>query len=303
MASTTRVVVGSFTPSVVLDVARSSGALDARGLSVDEVPVPSSPGQFGALVSGEMDVALTSPDNVLGYRFDPENPLGTLLDTRIVTAVDRGLGLGVYGRPGSTPADVRGSRVGVDVPGSGFALALYELLDRIGVPREAYDLVSLGATPMRLRALLAGDCAATMLGAGNELAAEEEGCVRLARLHDHLAPYLGTVVAVVGDAHLGAARRLGLALADAAEEIVAGPARPAATEAAARLLGLAPSSAERYVERLVDPLEGLVPDGAVDPAALDTLVRLRTRWLPRPLAGGGDALDRARDDAGLVDAG
>ncbi|MGH3358629.1 MAG: hypothetical protein ACRDO7_07480, partial [Nocardioidaceae bacterium] len=87
-------VVGAFTPSVLLAVARSTGRLRASGLDVTEVLVDSSPAQFRALMSGELDAALTSPDNVLAYRFDPHNPLRTTTDARIVGAVDRGMGLG-----------------------------------------------------------------------------------------------------------------------------------------------------------------------------------------------------------------
>ena len=100
-------------------------------------------------------MALTSPDNVLAYRYNPRNPLGRLADARMVAAVDRGMGLGLYARPGLTAADLRGARVGVDVPVSGFALALYALADVLGVARDDYELVTLGSTPRRLEALLA----------------------------------------------------------------------------------------------------------------------------------------------------
>ncbi len=193
------VTVGSFTPSVVLDLARTTGRLEALDLAVTEVPVASSPAQFRDLVDGRLDLALTSPDNVLAYRFSPGNPLGELFDVRIVSAVDRGMGLGLYARPGLTAEDLRGARVGVDVPTSGFALALYALADSLGVGRADYELVTLGSTPRRLEALLAGDCDATMLNAGNELVAERAGCPRLASVADVVGPYLGTVVAVAGE--------------------------------------------------------------------------------------------------------
>jgi ABC-type nitrate/sulfonate/bicarbonate transport system substrate-binding protein len=93
------VIVGSFTPSVLLDVAATTGALSAHDVAVSEQPVASSPAQFRALLDGSLDIGLTSPDNVLAYRFSPGNPLGGVSDVRIVAAVDRGMGLGLYGRP------------------------------------------------------------------------------------------------------------------------------------------------------------------------------------------------------------
>jgi ABC-type nitrate/sulfonate/bicarbonate transport system substrate-binding protein len=295
------VVVGSFTPSVVLDLAASTGRLDAAGVAVEEVPVPSSPGQFRSLLDDEIQVALTSPDNVLAYRYNPANPLGGVADVRMVAAVDRGMGLGLYGRPGLTPADLPGARVGVDVPVSGFALALYALAESLGVGRDDYEVVTLGSTPQRLRALLAGECDATMLNAGNELAGEAAGCVRLAGATDVCSPYLGVVVAVAGDTHLDVARRISDAVTDVAGEIVGGGLTDEAAESAARRLGLDDTTALRYVDRLRDPAEGLVTDGVVDPRALRTLVDLRRRYLPTPAPdGSGDLLDRALGDPGLV---
>jgi ABC-type nitrate/sulfonate/bicarbonate transport system substrate-binding protein len=300
-APVNHIVVGSFTPSVLLDVARSTGRLAARELEVDEVPVASSPAQFRSLLDGELDVALTSPDNVLAYRFNPANPLGGLLDVRIVAAIDRGMGLGLYGRPGTTPADLAGAALGVDVAASGFALAMYALAESLGFTRDQYELVQLGSTPRRLEALLAGDCTATMLNAGNELIAEQAGCVRLASGTDLLSPYLGTVVAIAGDARLDVARRLSDALLETAGEIVGGGLGKETAASAARRLGLDDELTQRYVGRLRDPRDGLVPDGVVDRGALATLVRLRTTYLPSPAPGGGDVLDAALDAGnGLV---
>jgi ABC-type nitrate/sulfonate/bicarbonate transport system substrate-binding protein len=294
------IVVGSFTPSVLLDVAASTGRLDEHDLAVTEVPVSSSPGQFRSLLDDELDVALTSPDNVLAYRFSPRNPLGELADVRIVGAVDRGMGLGLYARPGLTAEDLRGASVGVDVPTSGFALALYALADSLGVTRGEYDLVALGSTPRRLEALLAGQCVATMLNAGNELVAEAAGCVRLAAAHEVCAPYLGTVVAVAGDRHLAAASRLAAALTETAAVIVGGGLTDVVAEAAARRLHLDDAPAGRYVARLRSPEEGLVPDGEVDRASLATLVRLRTTYLP-DVVDGVDVLEAALSQgSGLV---
>ncbi|MCW2765415.1 MAG: extracellular solute-binding protein family 3 [Nocardioides sp.] len=294
------VVVGSFTPSVLLDVAASSGRLREHDLAVTEVPVTSSPGQFRSLIDGELAIGLTSPDNVLAYRFSPGNPLGELADVRIVGALDRGLGLGLYVRAGLTAGDLRGAQVGVDVATSGFALALYALAESLGVRRDEYDLVALGSTPRRLEALLAGDCAATMLNAGNELAAEAAGCVRLASVHEVCAPYLGTVVAVAGTTFLEPAERLTAALTATGAAILSGDLAEAAREAAGRRLGLAPDLAARYVERLADPAQGLVPDGGVDRASLQTLVRLRTTYLPE-VVDGHDVLEAAlAEDSGLV---
>ena len=296
----TRVVeLGSFTPSVVLEVARTSGALAAAELVVVEHAVPSSPAQFRSLIEGDLHLGLTSPDNVLAYRFDPQNPLGHRVNARILSAVDRGLGLGVWARSGTSFGDLHGAAVGVDVPGSGFALALFTLLERHGLRRGDYEVVQLGSTPKRLQALLDGGCAATMLGAGNELLAEAAGCVPLARVRDELTPYLGTVLAVVRDEHLDVGKDLAGVLAATAKAIVSGELTTAAVAAAERRLDLDPPLAERYVAGLADEREGLVPNTVVDPEALRTLVEVRRHWLPR-VVDGRDPLAEVWRDPDLV---
>jgi hypothetical protein len=290
-----RLIAGTFSPSVLLDVARSTGRLADAGLDVLEAPVDSSPGQFRSLVDGEIDVAFTSPDNVLAYRFSPRNPLGGVLDVGIVNGIDRGLGLALYGRPGFDGAEgLPGARVGVDVPVSGFALAMYALTETLGVPRGAYELLALGSTPRRLTALLAGECDVTMLNAGNELLAEEAGCVRLASVADVCAPYLGTVTAVSGTGPLPEARALGDALAATIDDVRAGRVDDVAVAQAAARLDVSPAVARRYVARLRDDREGLLPGAAVDPEALETVAALRRRFLPE-VVDGVDVLARPLD--------
>ena len=288
-----RLVAGTFSPSVLLDVARTTGRLADAGLEVDEVPVASSPGQFRSLVDGEIDVAFTSPDNVLAYRFSPTNPLGGVLDVGIVSGIDRGLGLALYARPGFE-ASLRGARVGVDVPASGFALAMYALTESLGVPHGEYELLALGSTPRLLTALLAGDCDVTMLNAGNELVAEEAGCVRLASVADVCAPYLGTVTAVAGASRLAGARALGEALAATIADIRSGAVDDLAVDPAAARLDVSPALARRYVARLRDDREGLLPGAVVDPAALETVAALRRRFLPE-VVDGNDVLAHPLD--------
>jgi len=296
-----RLVVGAFSPSVLLRVSRRTGRLDEHDLSVDEIPSPSSPAQFRALLSGELDAVLTSPDNVVAYRFVADNPLAVTADVKILSAVDRGLGLALYSRQGiSTVDQLRGATLGVDVPTSGFACALYALAESIGLGRGNFQLVALGSTPKRLDALLAGRCDATMLNAGNELRAEHAGCLPLARVADVCAPYLGTVLSVAGDGSLEPARRLAAALRTTADDICSGSLDDLTVDEAVDALGLPRDLAERYVARLKDPHEGLVSDGRVDLASLRMVVDLRRRYLPS-VVDGVDVLTGALDPgSGLV---
>lgn len=298
-----QITLGVFSPSVLLDVARGTGRLDSAGVQVRDVPVPSSPAQFGSLRDGEFDAVFTSPDNVLAYRFLPRNPLGELLDVEIVAGIDRGLRLCLAARPGVTGlSEVSGGRLAVDVPNSGFAFVGYALLAELGIAREDLEIITLGSTPKRAEALRGGGCDLTVLNAGNELTARAHGCLLLAEV-TRLGPYLGTVVARLRDgAHAPAVDRLVVALGDTARAIRSGALDAEAEASAARLLGLDPDLAAEHVGVLKDPLRGLIGDGAVGAAALGTLVGLRRQFLPMPeLDGLTERFDEVVRPAVLTD--
>ncbi|GFG52069.1 hypothetical protein CQY20_17205 [Mycolicibacterium agri] len=303
--------VGTFTPSLLIDLARSTGRLAAADLTITETPVPSSPAQFHALEDGDLDIAMTSPDNVLAYRFLSSNPLGHNLPVEILAGVDRGLGLSLWLAP-SVPdiADVRGRVVGVDVPQSGFAFVAFELLQRAGLHRDDYTIESLGSTPRRAAALADGGCAATVLNAGNELRASADGCHVVNTVAD-IGPYLGTVIAALpADSPQIAEPRARFAevVVDTADEIVNGRLHDDVIEAAGRLLGLAAPQARAHLDCLLDGTHGLIPDGQIDEASITTLIELRRRHSPSPeldevasawptmLAGGSGYIAGARGE-------
>ena len=277
--------VGTFTPSVLIHVARGDGSLVRHGVEVVETAVPSSPGQFLSLESGDLDLALTSPDNVLAYRFLSHNPLGRHLPVVILGAIDRGLGLSLVLSPASGSAeDVRGGVVGVDVPGSGFAFVAYELLARAGIAPGEYSVEAIGSTPRRARALIAGDCAATVLNAGNELRALGAGCTNAGDV-TRIGPYLGTVVAALAsdDPLVDEARqRLIAALLETARAILDRRRDSQVVEAAMAMLDLNEAQAIWHLECMTSLPTGLVPDGLVDRPSLATVVELRRRYLATP---------------------
>jgi hypothetical protein len=277
--------IGTFTPSLLIDVARSTGRLDRAELDVTETPVPSSPAQFRSLEAGEFDVVMTSPDNVLAYRFLSANPLQRNLPVEILAGVDRGLGLSLCLAPSVTNVvDVRGRVVGVDVPGSGFAFVAFALLERAGLGKDDYTIESLGSTPRRAAALAEGTCAATVLNAGNELRATAAGCRVVSTVAD-VGPYLGTVMAAMSadDPEItGPRERLAEVVIDTARDVVAGQLHGEVLEAAERLLGLALPQAQAHLDCLLDPIHGLIIDGRVDESSIDTLINLRRRHSPSP---------------------
>jgi ABC-type nitrate/sulfonate/bicarbonate transport system substrate-binding protein len=276
--------LGTFSPSVLVEIATVTGKFADVGLSVAEVPATSSPQQFTALFEGELDAALTSPDNVVAYRCVPENPLRRLGDVRILSAVDRGLGLALFTAPGCPDVDrLRGATVAVDVPGSGFAFVTLELLARRGLHAgEDYTLEAFGSTPRRAEALIAGTCDATVLNAGNDLVAESRGAHRIDSVNV-IGPYVGAVLAATAEAirrDREALQNLVRILRDVTQELVHGEHAELALGVAKRRLRLDDHGARRYLELLADPGNGLIPDGRFSSAELATLIDLRNRYRP-----------------------
>jgi ABC-type nitrate/sulfonate/bicarbonate transport system substrate-binding protein len=275
--------VGFFSRSVVSRVARERGLFVRHGLCVSEEPVPSSPSQFRSLLAGEFDLVLTSPDNVAAYRLTDVNPLGMRMDVRILLALDAGLGLSLMSIGDiHSIAELRGRTVAVDVPSSGFALAMFSILQLHGLqPDRDFTLVSLGSTPGRREALLAGQCDATLLNAGHDIRAESAGCRRLARIADTLSPYLGTVLAATGpwlDQNADAAQRFADAWL-AATDITLDPAERGFVEPLlAEELTLDQREVGIAYEMLQSGRDGLIPGGLVEDDRLLTVLSTRASF-------------------------
>ena len=191
--------IGQFSESAVLAVAKAKRLDEKYGITCEALRVPSSPAQFEYLSSGEIDLAITSPDNVLLYATTDVNPLGRRLDLSILRAIDRGMGLALYTSEDIVePLELKGTTFGVDVPNSGFAFLLFALAQKLGVAPGEYTLNSVGATPKRLSAIEEKAVAATILNAETAVLASRLGLRKWASSVDVSDDYLGTVLAQVG---------------------------------------------------------------------------------------------------------
>jgi len=269
--------LGIFSANVVADWAAEHGVFAAHDLTVEQIPVASSPAQFASLMDDEYDAVLTSPDNVATYVLNERNPLGRRLDLEIVRAVDRGGRLSLVGAPGiDAPRALAGRRFAVDVPTSGFAFVGFELLRRAGLEAgRDYEVITAGATPRRRQLLADGAFEATLLNAGHEARAARSGAHVLGVVSDVVRPYLGTVLATRAGVDTPALRALLAAWHDA-EQAVLDPANRSEVLA---LLSRQPDTddaiAATMYETLLDPLHGICAGGTVDPAAFEAVLRLR----------------------------
>ncbi len=265
--------VGQFSESPVLVAADHLGLLTDAGLEIRRERVPSSPDQFGSLARGDLDLVITSPDNVLLYGTTSANPLGVRLDLRMERAIDRGLGLALVTRPGiATPADLRTRVLAVDVTRSGFALLLFRMLDHLGVDRSSVEIRELGSTPRRATALIDGEIDGTILNAESRVRALRAGMTAWVSSADLYPNYLGTVLAAPAGADRDPIDRL-LEVWDRATTWLRDAAASDVRAALARQ-GEDLGSAE-YLDLLRTPSFGLVADPVVDVADLQVLAAIR----------------------------
>ncbi len=267
--------VGTFTKSILIEVAKSMGYLADSGIKVDEISVPSSPAAFEMLERSEIDVLITSPDNVLAYRYLSENPLGRKLDAKILGAIDRGLGLSLCYAP---DVDLAPLTFGVDVPTSGFAFVGYELLSQQGIAYKSYSVKNLGSTPKRQVALVGGSIDSTILNAGNEIKAISQGARKIADV-SAIGPYIGSVLTAVSEpSHSMLA--LTEIINQVIKEILTGEHARLIIDIAKRNLELNSAQALDHYNTLIDPIHGLVQGGKIDLPSLKTLIDLRNKYLP-----------------------
>jgi ABC-type nitrate/sulfonate/bicarbonate transport system substrate-binding protein len=176
-----------------LYVARQEGFFATHGLDIEITYTTGSLPQLTGLARGEYQLIQTAPDNVINV---DNNPAAFGLDPatapRIIMLLGGSTGpLSVYAQPSIITFDrLRGSILGVDNPGSGFALVLRDILARNGLLMERdYTFTTAGGTSNRLDALKSGSIAATILYTPFDLQATEAGFNRLASSTDYYPAY------------------------------------------------------------------------------------------------------------------
>ena len=270
---TRQITIGQFSQSPVLAAAHHLGLLAGAGLEVHVERVPSSPGQFEWLRDGTIDVAITSPDNVLLYATTENNPIGTKLDLRMLRAIDRGLGLSLVTRPEVDLTSIEVPvRMGVDVLRSGFAFLLRSMLTSLDVAPHDLDFVEVGSTPKRMGLLLAGDIDGTILNAESMVEAVAAGMRAWLTSADVSKNYLGTVIAVGTDFDQELADDFLTVWAEATNWLLIAPQ----TEVAEMLAAVDPRlGTSAYLDVLRDPHTGLLANPTITVQDLQILCDIR----------------------------
>jgi ABC-type nitrate/sulfonate/bicarbonate transport system substrate-binding protein len=189
--------VRSASRSLPMLAAVTKGFFSDENLTVDYSQFVSSRPTFIQIDQQEIEFIISSMDNSINYQLNPGNPAGRILDNVIVAAHDLGLGLTLTAAEGYPDAEsLRGKRIGVDVPHSGFGLPAEKILLNKGLIADVdYTLVSAGSTPARYQGLLDGSWEAAIINAEGVVRARADGLPVIGVATDLFSAYQGGILA------------------------------------------------------------------------------------------------------------
>jgi ABC-type nitrate/sulfonate/bicarbonate transport system substrate-binding protein len=270
-------------PNLPFFVARSLGFLAEAGVGVRFETTPSSVYQFEQFGSGDFDLAFTAFDNVVAYREGQGTAkFAGLPDFRAILGATQ-VELSIVVAPDvKTAQDLRGRSLALDAVGTGFAFVLYDMLAKLGLSRDAYEVSPVGATPARWQSVKAGEHAGTITIEPFTSIARTAGFLVLARSTDMFPCYQGGVIA--------ARRDWAEAYAETVTAFIAAYLRALAwttasvnRQAAAVILAeslpeIRPQVLDAVMDSLLSPRSGLTPDGAILREGAQIVLDLRSRY-------------------------
>jgi ABC-type nitrate/sulfonate/bicarbonate transport system substrate-binding protein len=272
-------------------VADAQGFFAREGLAVSMTPAPGSVAQFTRLSAGEFDIATTAIDNIIAYdEGQGEATLPNPADFVAIMGGDPGF-LQLWARPEITGyADLKGKLLAVDALTTGYAFVLRKMLEKHGIRGSDYALEAVGNTAQRFARMQRGtDCVAALISPPFDVNARAAGFRFLDHATDVIGPYQGGTL-VARRAWLAQNRDVAVRFIRAVRAGLRWLFEPANRDAAAALLAertkIALPAAASLLPSLLDPKNGLVPSGAIDPSGVANVLSLRTEYaLPHKTLG------------------
>jgi hypothetical protein len=188
--------IGQFSQSPVLLAIQHFNLLPEYQLEISNVT--SSPSQFESLAKNELDIALTSPDNVLLYGTTDKNALKQKIELKILRSIDKGLKLSLVSNGEiKNVSQLQTAIFSIDSITSGFALLLKNMLLNLKLDLDQeINFVQAGSTPKRLLHVLDNNSQATILNAESKIVADKKSLKTWMEVTQVSNNYLGTVICV-----------------------------------------------------------------------------------------------------------
>jgi ABC-type nitrate/sulfonate/bicarbonate transport system substrate-binding protein len=182
-----RIMVFQGVQNLPLVAAQAKGFFAKRGLSVEVKIAPNSDELRDGLAQGRYQIVHTAVDNAVAMVELAK------VDVAVLMGGDNGWN-NLYVQPEiRSYDDLRGKTVIVDAPNTAFALMVYKMLQLNGLRRSDYVVKPIGATPLRLQAMLKDNSyAAGMLNLPFSIRAERAGLKNMGVAVKAIGPYLST---------------------------------------------------------------------------------------------------------------
>jgi ABC-type nitrate/sulfonate/bicarbonate transport system substrate-binding protein len=185
--------VNVFRVDAAMAVAKARGLFAAEGLGVTTTGTSNSTDQMRGLSKGNYELLSTAFDNVLAWSGREGAEI-----IAVAQPTDKAM-LPLYVRPEIREwKDLRGKKLAADAVDTAYALVLRRILLAHGLDLERgdYELIAVGATPLRLESMKRGETFASILNPPVDAEGEAAGFKRMADQRDVLPDYAATVLAV-----------------------------------------------------------------------------------------------------------
>lgn len=251
-----------------------------EGLAVELLPTTGSVAQMTGLAAGEFEIVITAFDNVVAYvEGQGDAPIGPQPEFFAFMGSDDSF-LALVAQPEiSQISELRGRSLSVDAATTGYAFALFDLLERAGIGQGEYSVRKVGGMAQRFDDLCRGGSAATLLSAPYDLMAQDASMRILRRFEP---PYQGNVAA----ARRGWAERQPRLVVSFIRAYVAALqwlANPVNRDSACDVLmhhvpGMTPELAQASHGLMLRNGGGFSRDGLIDSEGAARVLRLRSRY-------------------------
>jgi len=256
--------------------AESQGFYKKRNLAVELINTPNSDELRKGLAEGRYDVAHGGVDNAVAQVENDKT------DLFIFMGGNSGLN-SLFVQPEiKSYEQLRGATMAVDAPNTAFALLLYKMLDVKGIKRSDYKVEPVGATHLRLQAMLKDKSySAAMLSPPGSIQAQKAGLRDLGSAVSVVGPYQsdgGWVLRSWGKANSDTLTRYIQANIEGIRWALDPANRAALTAVVAARLKLPPDVVTASL-KLADDQKGFATDARFDLEGFRNVLRLRADML------------------------
>jgi ABC-type nitrate/sulfonate/bicarbonate transport system substrate-binding protein len=186
------VIVFAGVQNLPLFAAQAQGFYAKRGLAVDIKFTPNSDELRKGLAEGRYQIAHTAIDNAFALK-DKAN-----VDIAVVVGGDNSFNHLMVQPDITSLADLKGKTVAVDAVNTAYAFQLYEMLRQKGLNKGDYEVKSVGATGLRLDAMLKDKTmTAAILNPPFSIRAVKAGLKDMGTAASALGAYQGTAAFVL----------------------------------------------------------------------------------------------------------